>query len=157
MEALGQYLFDFAKLEAELTVLLAYCRSAPDAEHSKRMTWEEVENWVWDKLTAGALRHEADEALTDLLGRARHAEPALGGVWAELNKQCKAAIEERNDLLHKLLPTAEELLDTEATGFIFRNDVRVDEDLLADAAQLQVLASGVRGVVVQLRLTAAAR
>ena len=145
-EALGEYLLDFAEVEAALSRLFAYLKSMHPEDPGRwdDDAWKDAEEEMGG-LTAGQLAREVDKLVRKALNAECEAESSARDIWNDLSERGWPVIADRNSLVHRELASAEEVMDSAQTTLMLRSG-----DLLTESG-LRVRANAVRRLATDLR------
>ena len=145
-EALGEYLLDFAEVEAALSLLFAFLKSMDPQDPSRwdDDAWKDAEGEI-GKLTAGQLAGKVNKLVLKALNAESEAELRARDIWCDLAERGCPVIADRNLLVHRQLMNVEEVIDSAQTGLVLRSG-----DLLTESG-LRVRANAVRRLATDLR------
>lgn len=147
-EALGEYLLDFAEVEAALSRLFAFLKSMDPEDPGKwdDEAWERAEDEIDERqLSAGKLAGEVNKLVLKALDPAFEAEASALSVWGDLTKRGRRVIADRNALVHRQMKGVEDVIDWAQTGLVLSNG-----DSLTESG-VRTRAEAVRGVGVDLK------
>ena len=129
-EALGEYLLDFAEVEATLSFLFAFLKSrdADDPGRWNQELRELAEKEISDSnLSAGRLAGEVNRLVLEALDEGFESESRARDVWRDLADRGCPVVQDRNSLVHRQLTSVDEVIGTPQTGLVLRNGVLLTE------------------------------
>ena len=147
-EALGEYLLDFAEVEAALSLLFAFLKSMDPQDPSRwdDDAWKRAEEEIGARqLSAGQLAGEVNDLVLKALNAESETESNARDIWCDLAKRGWPVIADRNSLVHRQLSRVEEVMDSAQTTLVLRNG-----DLLTESV-LRARATSVRRLAIDLR------
>ena len=147
-EALGEYLLDFAEVEAALSRLFAYLKSRDPEDPGKwdDDAWKAAEDEI-DKcrLSVGKLAGEVNKLVLRALNPTSEAEAGALNVWSALEKRGRLVIADRNSLVHRQVKDAEETIDWAQTALVLSSGGVLTE------SGVRTRAEAVRSIAVDLK------
>ena len=147
-EALGEYLLDFAEVEATLSRLFAFLKSMDPEDPGK---WDDdarkgAEDEIDDRqLSAGKLAGEVNKLVLKALDPMSEPEAGALNVWSDLKKRGRRVIADRNSLVHRQMKDVEDVIDWAQTGLVLSNG-----DVLTESG-VRTRAEAVRSIAVDLK------